>query len=198
MSERCTVCGSELSPGDKFCVECGSPVPKKKKFCTECGAPLAGGAKFCTECGTPLTDGEKTGAERGAKVAGEAGEKNENGEERYPAFLLITEKGETEASEKSIADAVFAAAADGDEYVKLSPSPSLSADAKPSETLIAYRTSDADGPRFSIQVVINERKERYDACYEKEGFTVSETLDIFLGFAKTAQISEYYLSWGRL
>ncbi|MBR6980445.1 MAG: zinc-ribbon domain-containing protein [Prevotella sp.] len=65
---KCSKCGAELKPGQKFCTKCGTPVsvnnpqpssatkqPTTVVKCTGCGAELKPGQKFCTKCGTPVS-----------------------------------------------------------------------------------------------------------------------------------------------
>ena len=64
---KCSKCGAELKPGQKFCTKCGTPVnvnnqtsPASKQTaaavkCTKCGAELKPGHKFYTKCGTPIS-----------------------------------------------------------------------------------------------------------------------------------------------
>ncbi len=55
---KCTNCGNELNPGQKFCTKCGTPAPAPETKsaglqCPSCGKALNPGQKFCTKCGTP-------------------------------------------------------------------------------------------------------------------------------------------------
>lgn len=56
---KCTNCGNELNPGQKFCTKCGTPAPAPEVKsaglqCPSCGKALNPGQKFCTGCGTPV------------------------------------------------------------------------------------------------------------------------------------------------
>lgn len=59
---KCTSCGNELKPGQKFCTKCGTPVAvafasETKTIgaqCPKCGNVLNPRQKFCTKCGTPV------------------------------------------------------------------------------------------------------------------------------------------------
>ena len=46
---KCSNCGAELQPNQKFCVECGT---KLDLLCANCGAKLEPKYKFCINCGT--------------------------------------------------------------------------------------------------------------------------------------------------
>lgn len=60
---KCTNCGNEFKPGQKFCTKCGTPVvtvasaTENKTVgatCFNCGNVLKVGQKFCTKCGSPV------------------------------------------------------------------------------------------------------------------------------------------------
>lgn len=58
---KCTNCGNELNPGQKFCTKCGTPAPAPETKsmgmqCPACGKALNPGQKFCTGCGTPVAE----------------------------------------------------------------------------------------------------------------------------------------------
>lgn len=48
---KCSNCGAELQPNQKFCVECGAKVDL---LCAKCGAKLELKYKFCVNCGAPV------------------------------------------------------------------------------------------------------------------------------------------------
>lgn len=60
---KCTNCGNEIKPGQKFCTKCGAPVVTAASAtenktvgatCFNCGNVLKVGQKFCTKCGSPV------------------------------------------------------------------------------------------------------------------------------------------------
>ena len=57
---KCTKCGSEINPGNKFCMKCGTPAPAQVNqkemgnVCPKCGKEVKPGMKFCMGCGAPL------------------------------------------------------------------------------------------------------------------------------------------------
>ena len=64
---KCTNCGNELKPGQKFCTKCGTPVVAAAAAtesntigatCRNCGNALKPGQKFCTKCGSPVVADE--------------------------------------------------------------------------------------------------------------------------------------------
>lgn len=64
---KCTNCGNEFKPGQKFCTKCGTPVvtvasaTENKTVgatCFNCGNVLKVGQKFCTKCGSPVAAAE--------------------------------------------------------------------------------------------------------------------------------------------
>ena len=62
---KCTNCGNELNPGQKFCTKCGTPAPapetkSMEMQCPSCGKALNPGQKFCTGCGAPVAAAPKS------------------------------------------------------------------------------------------------------------------------------------------
>ena len=55
---KCTACGKEVPPENRFCIHCGAPVSQGESEavmkCTACGKEIPPGNKFCTNCGTPV------------------------------------------------------------------------------------------------------------------------------------------------
>jgi class 3 adenylate cyclase/tetratricopeptide (TPR) repeat protein len=56
---KCTSCGHENPPGQKFCGECGGRL---EAVCPSCQSKNPPGQKFCGECGTALTAGARAPA----------------------------------------------------------------------------------------------------------------------------------------
>lgn len=51
---RCSTCGTENPPGQRFCGECGSGLAN---ICSSCGTTNPSGQRFCGECGASLAAG---------------------------------------------------------------------------------------------------------------------------------------------
>ncbi len=58
---KCSKCGNEMKPGQKFCMKCGTPASsmndnKSQSACPKCGnTDIKPGQKFCMKCGQPLS-----------------------------------------------------------------------------------------------------------------------------------------------
>ena len=48
---RCSNCGADLDPGDKYCVSCGCAAGSS---CPQCSQPITKDARFCPNCGAQL------------------------------------------------------------------------------------------------------------------------------------------------
>lgn len=147
-------------------------------FCEQCGAKMEDDSLFCPQCGTRVS----------YLPVPEPFD-----EETFDALRLMTDHGEEAVSAKTIRAALSAAAENEDEYAKLIPIIS----GRGAVSLIGY-CPDTDYDAFTLQVVLNERRNRYDACYEKYGFTLEDMFDIFLSYAQTEELPADYRSWPRL
>lgn len=73
--DRCTKCGSPISPNDRFCGACGTPIgpenpPVRQVRCAHCGGVVPEGGSPCKACGTHSMSAENYAkrVERGRKA----------------------------------------------------------------------------------------------------------------------------------
>ena len=137
-------------------------------FCEQCGARLDDDSLFCPQCGARVSEAVPPAPPVSLP-------------EVFAWLQLTTDHGEEPATAEAIRAALSAAAADADEYAKLTA---------------AY--SPDGGSELSIQVIVNERKNRYDACYEKEGFSPEAAAEVFLSYAQSRRLPADYPDWGEL
>lgn len=67
---RCSNCGKELTPQDKFCSQCGWAVPPQDIFCSQCGKKLTAEDKFCSQCGKPVSSQAESARPAGTATVG--------------------------------------------------------------------------------------------------------------------------------
>ena len=148
-------------------------------FCEQCGTRLDDDSLFCPQCGARVSEAVPPAPPVSLP-------------EVFAWLQLTTDHGEEPATAEAIRAALSAAAADADEYAKLTPL----TPGKDAVSLLAY--SPDGGSELSIQVIVNERKNRYDACYEKEGFSPEAAAEVFLSYAQSRRLPADYPDWGEL
>ncbi|MBI3758335.1 MAG: AAA family ATPase [Deltaproteobacteria bacterium] len=84
---RCSKCGFENSPGQKFCSECGTALFGK---CGKCDADNSSGSKFCGNCGASLISSRVA-----APVSPPASSRKVAGERRHLTVLFCDLVGST-------------------------------------------------------------------------------------------------------
>lgn len=99
---RCSNCGKELSPQDKFCSQCGTAVPPQEVFCSQCGKKLAAEDKFCSQCGTAVSSPAKPVSQSAAKA--DRGEDLTEARRDSLLYLLGGAQSIIASNEKMIAD----------------------------------------------------------------------------------------------